>query len=195
MAESATKEMIIEKANQLFQEKGYNQVTIQDICDACEITKTTFYYHMKSKDDLIINNYDIITENLTQLMVSLIAADNYWEQLWMCFEVLIRESVRYGQDLYSQLFIVNLKEDRGSFDMREDLTRIAISVIRKGQEAGQIRNPNPAEQLYEASAYLFTGYEITWCIKKGNFDWMENTRRSLEVMYDILPELRYDHNK
>lgn len=89
MAESATKEMIIEKANQLFQEKGYNQVTIQDICDACEITKTTFYYHMKSKDDLIINNYDIITENLTQLMVSLIAADNYWEQLWMCFEVLI----------------------------------------------------------------------------------------------------------
>lgn len=190
MAENTTKDFIIQTANQLFLERGYPNVTIQDICEACGITKTTFYYHLKSKEDLIINNYDPITSNLTSLLLSMVTVDNYWEKLMLCFEALVQESMKYGPDLYSQLFIANLKEDRGSFDFRDHLTEAAVAIIAQAQKAGQIRNPNPPDQLYKTSAYLFTGYEIIWCIKKGNFDWKKEIRRSMELFFDTAPELR-----
>lgn len=108
----------------------------------------------------------------------------------LCFEALVQESMKYGPDLYSQLFIANLKEDRGSFDFRDHLTEVAVAIIAQAQKAGQIRNPNPPDQLYKTSAYLFTGYEIIWCIKKGNFDWKKEIRRSMELFFDTAPELR-----
>ena len=47
-----TKDIIIETAYQLFFKHGYNNVTINDICKECKITKPTFYTYIKSKDDI-----------------------------------------------------------------------------------------------------------------------------------------------
>ena len=44
-----TKDIIIETAYQLFFKHGYNNVTINDICKECKITKPTFYTYIKSK--------------------------------------------------------------------------------------------------------------------------------------------------
>lgn len=48
-----TKDIIIETAYQLFFKHGYNNVTINDICKECKITKPTFYTYIKSKDDIL----------------------------------------------------------------------------------------------------------------------------------------------
>ena len=46
------KNNLIEIAFELFKEQGYEKTTIMDICNACNITKTTFYRYIASKDDL-----------------------------------------------------------------------------------------------------------------------------------------------
>lgn len=66
-------------------------------------------------------------------------AENYWQQLLICFETLMEESIKLGYDLSSQMFIMNLKEDRGSFDFRDHLTNIAIAIIKK------VKPPNKLE--------------------------------------------------
>lgn len=190
MPNHSTKEYIIEKANELYLEKGYQNVTVVDICEACNISKTTFYYHLKSKEDTVLNFYDSLTHSISQLLLSILSKDNYWEQLLMCFESLIKEGNKYGTDFFSQMLISNLKEDYGSYNLRDELTKIAVTIIKKGQEAGQIRNKSKAEDLYVASAYAFLGYEVTWCIKKGTFNWLEETRSALENIYDVAPEFR-----
>jgi AcrR family transcriptional regulator len=190
MSNSSTKEFIIEIANQLFLEKGYQNVTVMDICQACNISKTTFYYHLKSKEDTILHFYDSLTHNISQSLADILALDNYWDQLMHCFESLVREDYKYGTDFFSQMLISNLKEDYGSYDLREELTNIAIIIIKKGQEAGQIRNQSDAKQLYMASAYAFLGQEVTWCMKKGKFEWISEIRIALENIYDVTPELR-----
>lgn len=190
MINNSTKDNIIETANQLFLEKGYQNVTILDICEACKISKTTFYYHIKSKEDIILNFYDSLTHNISQFLMSILIMDNYWDQLLMFFEALVKEASKYGTDFFSQMMISNLKEDYGSYDLRDELTQIAVMIIKKGQETGQIRNKSDAKELYLASAYAFLGYEITWCIKKGNFDWLKEVRTALENIFDVIPELR-----
>lgn len=190
MSSNSTKDFIIETANQLFLEKGYNNVTIIDLCNACNISKTTFYYHLKSKEDLILHFYDSLTHNISQFLLSILSMDNYWEQLMTCFESLITAAGKYGTDFFSQMMISNLKEDYGSFDLRDELTKIMVMIIKKGQEAGQIRNKNDALELYTASAYAYLGYEVTWCIKGTRFDWLKELRTALENIYDVAPELR-----
>ena len=37
-----TKDKIFDTAIKLFKEKGYNNVTVNDICDACEISNLPF---------------------------------------------------------------------------------------------------------------------------------------------------------
>jgi len=185
-----TKEFIIEKANQLFRERGYQNVTVMDICKACNISKTTFYYHLKSKEDIILRFYDSVTHNISEYLMSILSADNHWEQLMVLFDSLVEEAYKYGTGFFSQMMISNLKQDYGSYDLRDELTRIAVMIIKKGQEAGQIRNKSNAEDLYIASAYTFLGQEVTWCIKDGKFDWQTEMRKALENIYDIAPELR-----
>lgn len=190
MTNKTTKDFIIETANKLFLEKGYQNVTVVDICEACDISKTTFYYHIKSKEDIILHFYDSLTHNISQHLMSILAMDNYWEQLMVCFESLVAEAYKYGTDFFSQMMISNLKEDFGSYDLRDELTNIAVMIIKKGQESGQIRNKSNAEDLYKASAYAFLGYEVTWCIKKGKFNWKTEIRKSLENIYDVAPKFR-----
>lgn len=190
MSNKSTKDLIIETANKLFLEKGYKNVTVVDICEALNISKTTFYYHLKSKEEIILHFYDSVTHNISQYLLSILSMDNYWDQLMICFDSLIDEAYKYGPDFFSQMLISNLKEDYGSYDFREELTNIAVMIIKKGQEAGQIRNRNSAEELYKASAYAFFGHETTWCIKKGNFEWKASMRKSLENIFDVAPEFR-----
>lgn len=49
-----TKKQICDAAMELFKESGYENVSIQDICNVCGVTRGAFYHHYKNKDDLLI---------------------------------------------------------------------------------------------------------------------------------------------
>lgn len=54
------KELIVEKAIELFSKRGYEAVGVQEICNASEITKPTLYYYFKSKAGLL--EYIVLTK-------------------------------------------------------------------------------------------------------------------------------------
>ena len=168
------KAYIIAKGGELFKQKGYEAVTVNDICTACDITKTTFYYHLTSKQDILLQLYDIIVDNLIQHL----------------FDYLMTSFMDLGSDLNSQLLIVNLQRRQRALDVRKSLEEIAVQIIAEGQKSGQIRNPSSPQSLYAASAYMFTGYEYMWCTLQGNFAWKQLFFTSLASLLDIEPSLR-----
>jgi len=56
------RQRIIESANQLFYQRGYNQTSFSEIAEAAEIPKGNFYYYFKSKDDLLAAVIDFRVE-------------------------------------------------------------------------------------------------------------------------------------
>lgn len=44
---------IVETANRLFYQRGYNQTSFSDIADAAKIPRGNFYYYFKTKDDIL----------------------------------------------------------------------------------------------------------------------------------------------
>lgn len=185
-----TRDKIFRIASNLFKEKGYNNVTVDDICANCNISKRTFYYHLKSKSDILFHYYDHVIDNITPLLIQMLNTSNNWDQLILIFDNLIDKMMDLGPDINSQLLSINLQDNQNTFDLRQNLTDIAIHIIENAQHDKQIRNLNNASDLYRSAAYMFTGYEYMWCVKDGDFPWKEQFYNSLENLFDIDPVLR-----
>lgn len=179
------KEEISARAFKLFSEKGYDRTTVQDICDACGISKPTFYSRFSSKGDLIIDFYDGVTERLNNNLSALVETTSAWEQLKICFGTLIDETEAVGVDVMSHMLIINLEQDRHSFDERSFLTNTMVAIIKRGQASGEIGNKKPALELYGTAAYLFQGYLLMWSISKAALDWRHMFTRSLAALLDV----------
>jgi len=53
MRDKTTRDHIIEAADRLFYRQGYEQTSFSDIADAVRISRGNFYYHFKSKDEIL----------------------------------------------------------------------------------------------------------------------------------------------
>ncbi|BCN31580.1 TetR/AcrR family transcriptional regulator [Anaeromicropila herbilytica] len=185
-----TKSKIADTALRLFKENGYDNVTIHHICKECQITKSTFYYHIKSKESIIAQYYDELDHWIDSIVAGYITSDNYWLILWKCFESIIKRSMEFGPDLNGQLLKTNITEDVGTYDFREATFNIFCMIIEKAQEMGQIKNTNPPEDLFRTSTYIIDGNDVLWCIKKGNFDKISEAKKSLEILFEVPQEWR-----
>jgi len=58
MIKRNTKELIIDTASELFYQKGYNLIGINEIIEKSGIAKATLYNHFKSKEDLCLAYLD-----------------------------------------------------------------------------------------------------------------------------------------
>lgn len=184
------KAQIVQAGEQLFKQKGYDAVTVNDICQACNISKPTFYYHINSKQDILLHLYDPIVDNLTPILCQMLHTSSSWDQISLLFEHLIDNMITLGPDLNSQLLIVNLQRKERALNLRKPLEDIANDIIAAGQKSGQFRNTNESSSLYQAAAYMFTGYEYMWCTLQGEFDWKKEFFSSLESLLDVEPSLR-----
>lgn len=53
MSDKTTRDHIVEAADQLFYRQGYEHTSFADIADTVQISRGNFYYHFKSKDEIL----------------------------------------------------------------------------------------------------------------------------------------------
>ena len=53
MSDKTTRDHIVEAADQLFYRHGYEHTSFADIAEAVQISRGNFYYHFKTKDDIL----------------------------------------------------------------------------------------------------------------------------------------------
>ncbi len=53
MTDKTTRDHIVEAADRLFYRQGYEQTSFADIADAVRISRGNFYYHFKTKDEIL----------------------------------------------------------------------------------------------------------------------------------------------
>lgn len=190
-----TKDFILKSAYELFQEKTYNEVSIDDICSKCDLTKPAFYYHFSSKAELLSHYYDDVIAYIHKTLAQKTVENNYWEQYTFCFSELLVASTNLGADLISHLYISNLTSDKGSFNFNDSFSTLCIGLIEKAQKSGQILNPQNAQNLFMSSSFMFTGFEVFWGIKKGSFDRQQAVITALETVFNVAPEFSLQETK
>lgn len=66
----ALRQRIVAAADQLFYQQGYEHTSFSDIADAVGISRGNFYYHFKSKDEILNAVIDTRVEHIQQMLDS-----------------------------------------------------------------------------------------------------------------------------
>ena len=72
----------VEKAIELFKERGTEAVSIKDICDRAAVTRNAFYYHFESKDLLFDSVGDWVSRISKERIQMIYEPDSYYQQFW-----------------------------------------------------------------------------------------------------------------
>lgn len=178
-----TKDKILQTAYKLFQNSSYTETSIEDICKNCDLTKPAFYYHFSSKAELLTHYYDDVIQQIYKKINQMNSDNNFWETYVLCFIELIKGSENLGPDLMRELYIYNLTDDKHTFDFNQGFTELCVSLIEQAQKTKQINNLSDPYELYLASAYIFSGTEVFWSVKKGDFNRAKILLNSLNVLF------------
>lgn len=68
MSEKTTCEQIVEAADQLFYRQGFEHTSFSDIAEAVKISRGNFYYHFKSKDEILDAVIDLRLANTRKIL-------------------------------------------------------------------------------------------------------------------------------
>src|SRR5215469_18352304 len=64
MSKPSARERLAEAAFALFDERGYEQATVDDITERAGLGRTTFFRHYRSKEDVIFPDHDRLLEQI-----------------------------------------------------------------------------------------------------------------------------------
>ena len=186
--EKATKRLIRETATRLFREKSFEAVTLADICQASGVNKHTFYYYFKSKDELLQYYYSFPWNLSAAEVTNILTSDNYVDQLWIIIKKFTDYIQKAGVAIMRQILIKNLTEDVGTFHMKSEICEIfklMISILQKGQQAGQFRNQTDARVLIILLQQVLFSVGLTWTVFKGDFDFSVRAHFLIEHLLDV----------
>ena len=122
------KVLIIEKASELFAEKGFDATSVQDITDACGISKGAFYLSFKSKQGLVFSIFEYFTDKLIERMAEINDLQvNPRERFELFFSIQFEEIARY-----SDFILMQMREEINP--MNEDMLGLMNDMQRKTYE-------------------------------------------------------------
>jgi AcrR family transcriptional regulator len=132
-----TRWRIFDAAMELFAKQGYDEVKIEDICEAADVSNALFFHHFSNKAALIRAYMDRLKAEIAEKLESAPDATST-EKL----EIISREVVRSSRDTAAfapQLFGALTSGDR-KLDMEHldtGITGTLTQIIRDGQENGE----------------------------------------------------------
>lgn len=64
-----TRRRLLDAANTLARQVGFDKMTVRDICQTAQVTTGAFYYHFTSKEDLLNRGFDSLDAYMEQALI------------------------------------------------------------------------------------------------------------------------------
>lgn len=161
------RERLFRSALGLFASKGYTQTTVEDITEAADVGKGTFFNYFPSKEHILMAFAEM---QLTRLEAVVREAEQSNLPMRDVMRTLVMrmtaEPVR-NPAIVRALLQANLSSVpvRGEMVRIHDRNRALLSrLIRHGQERVEIRSDLPAEEIAEAWRQTIFGTLMFWSL-------------------------------
>ncbi|KNZ68852.1 transcriptional regulator, TetR family [Thermincola ferriacetica] len=163
----ATKRKLIDKAFRLFEKYGYDNVTIDQICNELGLTKGAFYHHFRSKADILLRRYKIAEGDIFELFNNNLKLPPD-VQLRKIFDFYLEYFQENRLDEVKVLIKIQMDKHYKNFALTSTLQRQVLKhIIQKGQESGCFKkNVDSEETARFIMSYLY-GLLSEWCAYDG----------------------------
>ena len=180
-----TKEKIFQAAKRILQKKGYEELSIKNICEEAGVSNGSFYHHFKTKDDLLsyyIEDQPKIDPDLLELPDNVEGVKAGIIQVYMNYVKYCRE---LGVEFMSEYYDTKNQALNAAIRMERPYPIITVQkYVEKAEQAGVVSLNVSIEEFTTDIRMIVIGNVFEWCVKHGEADVEGNMSRSLGKYLD-----------
>jgi len=181
-----TRADIYAAAMTLFLKRGFDSVTIDDICRSADVARATFFLHFPAKEALLVEYGERANEELAAAIVEYRGSAT--ATLRMALRMLAERAARHREvvRMVVREVIARPRLLSGQDERTADLVHLLSGVIRRGQASGEFRKrlePTVAA-LTICAAWFALIY--TWTRHDGKIDIEAAVAETLDIVLNGL---------
>ncbi len=184
------KENIAKCAIELFKSEVYDSVSVNEICEKANVSRSVFYTMFKGKRGILDYVVSKPQKNDDEGFRRFADAENDFERIWQLFERFIFIALDFGPKLTSRLFIMQFESPQGIRDAVHALDELFATLAKNCAKNGIIDTEEPPEVLSRIATDLIIHELYVWCSQNGNFSLRERARQYAEIAYHVKPQYR-----
>lgn len=172
-----TKKKIFDAAIELIKEKGFQNVTIDEICASCNVTKGAFYYHFDSKESVIeqihLDTDQIVEKKIAQLLKMPPSLKIFQDMSYFYGEITMERGVEVMRHkLHSNIDAANANGGYRDFFNPEKRPALKLfkSIFLEIQKNGDIIQNVTFEDFFRHLIIAYNGIVLDWCCNDGSYD-------------------------
>jgi AcrR family transcriptional regulator len=179
-----TRERLFRAALDLFAKNGFAETTVEDITNAADVGKGTFFNYFPSKDHILLAFGEMQLAKLeTAVEVARQSKQPMLEFFRSLGELMTKEPTRNPGIIrvVLQAFISTTPVREAMLDLQKRVLFLHSQIIQIGQERGEIRNDLPAFEIAQVFRQAILGTVLIWSLHGDS-----TLRSRMETTFDVL---------
>jgi AcrR family transcriptional regulator len=179
-----TRERLFRAALDLFAEKGFAETTVEDITNAADVGKGTFFNYFPSKEHILTTLSDMQIAKLEEAVREVRTSRQSTREFMVGLTARMIAEPGRSPEVARALLLANLSSASVRDAVRQNYLRahaLLTELMEVGQERGEFRRDIPASALGHVFRQTLVGTLLVWSIF-GDASLPERIATALEVL-------------
>ena len=181
-----TRRKVIEKAFELVRKYGYDEITVNQICKACGVSKGTFYHYFDSKKDIIAKMTSHLNEELYDRFIfdpKLTAEKLYKDAVDVYLEKVDSDGHSFTSSYVNAMITANIGEKDTGIDLQQEFI---YKILDKGIKDGEFCKDINKYDFYMQFRITLMGCLTIWCFSDGSKSVFDFGQKSLHYILMLI---------
>ena len=181
---SLTKSKIYSCALQLIKEVGYENILIDDITALAGMAKGSFYFHFKSKEDLLFYTFQCADEIYANALKKAIKKDDFYDLLNTFLKLSYVEIEKLGKEVIRAIYMNLLSEEGRNNFLNKDrsLYKSLSYIVEYGKEQGVLNNKYKTGYYVEKMVISLVGIDCYWSLIDSQKSLPDMVKKSVTIL-------------
>lgn len=180
-----TKKKLLDTALRLFSQKGYDNVTVDEIVKASGSSKGAFYTHFKSKYEIFLEKFKEIDDFYIEFLSSLPDELSSYDKMMSLVEgqmIFLKDYL--GKDILRTIYLNSLAHHTENFIVQKDrpLFQIVKSFVEEGQRNGEFKATYSPDEVTMLITRGMRGTLFDWCLYNETFDLLQESKKFISLI-------------
>ena len=169
-----SRKKIFEVAIRLIKDRGFDKVTIEEICSEAKVSKGLFYNYFSSKDQIVVEQFLEIDKYYKEIVENDLNNYSGIEKLLEFVKLQLKYGqYRMGKDLMRNVYrslIMTSKTGHIVLDDSRFLYTFLTDTIKEAQKMKELPRNLDANEIGDSIAVLMRGLFYNWCLYERDFN-------------------------
>lgn len=169
-----SRKKIFKAAISLIKKRGFDKVTIEEICAEAKVSKGLFYNYFASKDQTVVEQFLEIDNYYKEIVEKDLKNYSGIDKLLKFVRLQAKYAqYRMGKDLFRNVYSSLITTDKtGQIVLNKDrfFYTFLTDVIKEAQEMGELPDDLNSREITLNVAVLMRGIFYNWCLYERDFN-------------------------